>query len=321
MASNSGHGKGPNQPARQGSRERILAGGVSRGGTSDPQLADYGTATVKPNSITRWALDGSSLLKVYRGIAPHERRRREADALKIAAEWGLSVPPVLATGESESHVWTVFGAVPGRPCSIRTTSGVLDYVRHVITATHQLHREVGGVPPGSGWRWFQSDALGNNRGFLLDQFSARCPQLVWWPDLEAALKPCNELPTVYLHCDLKPEHLLFDGDQLHIVDWEASGRGPAVSDHADAVFHLIRDLIYTSVAPRRLPIGVISQVRVSGAVLAWRLALWLDRRRSGDIQLVPAHDLYQLAAEDDPAAACGQLARTISHLRAAGVPR
>ena len=290
-------------------------------GATAPPLAGYGTAVVKPNSITRWALDGSSLLKIYRGIAPHERRGREVDALKAAAEWGLSVPPVLTTGDHESRAWTVFGAVPGRPCSTHTARGVQDYVRHVTTATDQLHRETNGVPPGSGWRWLQRDALRSNRRFLLDQFSNRCRRLPWWPDLEAALKPCNELSTVYLHGDLKPEHLLFDGDQLHIVDWEASGRGPAVSDHTDAVFHLIRDLIYASVEPRRLPIGTISQLQTSGAVLAWRLALWLDRRRPGDIHLLSAHDLYQLAAEDNLAEVCGQLARTVSHLRAAGVPR
>lgn len=296
--------------------------GKEQGGTAvAPPVAGYRTAVVKPNSTTRWALDGSSLLKIYRGITPHDRRRREVEALKIGAELGLSVPPVLATGEHESRAWTVFGAVPGRSCSIRTARGVQDYVRHVITVTDQLHRKTNGVPPGSGWRWPQGDAVGSNRSFLLDQFSNRCRQLTWWPDLEAALKPCNELPTVYLHGDLKPEHLLFDGNQLHIVDWEASGRGPAVSDHADAVFHLIRDLIYASVEPRRLPIGVISQLHASGAILAWRVALWLDRRRSGDLHLVSAHDLYQLAAEEDLAAACGQLARTVSHLRASGVPR
>ncbi|MFJ2813722.1 MULTISPECIES: aminoglycoside phosphotransferase family protein [unclassified Streptomyces] len=295
--------------------------GKGQGGAAPPPLSGYGTAVEKPNSITRWAIDGRSLLKIYRSIAPGERRRREVDALKLAAEWGLPVPPVLATGEHESSVWSVFGAVPGGPCSTHTTRGVQDYVQHVINVTGQLHRETNSVPPGSGWRWLEDDALGSNRSFLLDQLSARCRQLPWWPELEAALKPCNELPVVYLHGDLKPEHLLLDGHQLHIVDWEASGRGPAVSDHADAAFHLIRDMIYTSVEPRRLPIGAISQLHVSGAILAWRLALWLDRRRSGDIHLVSAHDLYQLAAEDDLAAACGQLARAVSHLRAAGVPR
>ncbi|MGW1258428.1 aminoglycoside phosphotransferase family protein [Streptomyces sp. NPDC002513] len=298
-----------------------MAGSALETGTSVPRFAGYGPAAVKPNSITRWALDGSSLLKVYRTIAPYERRRRELHAVKIAAGWGLSVPSVVAAGEHGAHPWAVFGAVPGKPCSIRTTRAVQGFVRHVITETRQLHHGVADMRPGSGWRWHPGDTLTSNRGFLLDQLSSRCRQLSWWHDLEAALEPCDELPTVYLHGDLKPEHLLSDGDRLHIVDWEASGRGPAVSDQADAVFHAIRDLIYTAPTPRRLPIGIISQLGAPGVALAWRLALWLDRRRSGDIHLIPARDLYQLAAEDDPAAACEQLAGHVSRLRTAGVPR
>ncbi|GGU77423.1 hypothetical protein GCM10010211_49180 [Streptomyces albospinus] len=298
-----------------------MATSALQASTTDPQLAGYGPAAVKPNSITRWALDGSSLLKVYRTITPHERRRREVHALKIAAGWGLSVPSVVATGEHGAHPWAVFGAVPGKPYSIRTARGVQGFVRRVGTATQQLHHGVVGMRPGSGWRWNPGDTLGSNRGFLLDQLTSRCRQLSWWHDLEDALEPCDELPTVYLHGDLKPEHLLFDGERLHIVDWEASGRGPAMSDQADAVFHVIRDLIYTAVTPRRLPVGLVSQLGAPGAALAWRLALWLDRRRSGDIHLIPARDLYQLAAEDDPLAACEQLARQVSRLRTAGVPR
>ncbi|GFH34885.1 phosphotransferase [Streptomyces pacificus] len=297
-----------------------MASSALQAGTNDLQLGSYGTAIVRPNAITRWALDGSSILKIYRNIAPHERRRRELVALQIAVEWGLSVPPVMATGEHDDHAWTVFGTVSGRPCSIRTVREVQDFVRHAIAATRQVHREIDGAHTGPGWRW-QGEPPGSNRGFLLDQFSSRCRKLPWWHDLEAALEPYDELPTVYLHGDLKPEHLLIDGSRLHIVDWEASGRGPAVSDQADATFHVIRDLIYTSVTPRRVPIGIISQLGATGAALAWRLALWLDRRRSGDIHLVPARDLHQLAAEDDPVAAYEQLARLVTRLRTAGVPR
>lgn len=298
-----------------------MASSTMQSGTSGPRLAGFGTAVVKPNSITRWALDGSSLLKVYRTITPHERRRREVQALEIAAGWGLAVPSVLATGEHRDRPWAVLGAVPGKPCSIRTTGGVQEFVRHVITAAGQLHHGVADMPAGPGWRWHTGDALGSNRGFLLAQLTGRCRELPWWHDLEDALEQYEEVPTVYLHGDLKPEHLLVDGSRLHLVDLEASGRGPAMSDHADAVFHALRDLIYTAATPRRLPIGTVSQLGSPGAVLAWRLALWLDRRRSGDIHLIPARDLYQLAAEDDPAAACEQLAQHVSLLRTAGVPR
>ncbi|MFG2850901.1 phosphotransferase [Streptomyces mirabilis] len=288
--------------------------------TNDLQLGSYGAAAVRPNSITRWALDGSSLLKIYRNIAPRERRLRELTALQIAADWGLSVPPVLASGEDDDSAWTVLGTLPGKPCSIDTPRAVQDFVRHAVTATLLVHRKVDGAHAGQGWER-QSEPTTSNRNFLLDQFSARCQKLPWWRDLKAVLAPYNEHPTVYLHCDLKPEYLLVDGDRLHIVDWEASGRGPAVSDQADATFHLVRDLIYTPATPLPAPIGIISQLGASGPALAWRLALWLDRRRPGDIHLLPERELLQLASEDDPVAACEELTRLVSNLREAGVPR
>jgi hypothetical protein len=283
-------------------------------------VGSYGTAIVKPNSITRWARDGSSLLKIYRNIAPHERRRRELDALHIAAGWGLSVPPVVATSEQDDHAWTVFGTVPGSPCSIRTDREVRDFVQHTIEVTRQVHREIDAAHTGPGWQW-HGEPRGSNRDYLLDQLSSRCRKLPWWRDLESALAPCDGLPTVYLHGDLKPEHLLVDGCRLYVVDWEASGRGPAVSDQADAIFHVIRDLIYTSVTPCRVAFDVVGQLGAVGPALAWRLVLWLDRRRSGDIHLMAARDLRQLAREDDPVAACERLAWLVLRLRAAGVPR
>ncbi|MGW0992005.1 aminoglycoside phosphotransferase family protein [Streptomyces sp. NPDC002523] len=285
------------------------------------QLGGYGSATVKPNSITRWAIDGRSVLKIYRCVLPHERRRREVEALALAANWGFSVPRVLATGERKTHAWTVLSTVTGEPCSFDTDQGIQDYLRHVVSTTERLHSQVVGLPPGAGWTWQEGDAIRGNSRFLLDQMSLACRRLPWWKSLETSLEPCDALPTVYLHGDLKPDHLLFDGSRRHVLDWEASGRGPASSDHADATFHLIRDLIYSSVPVHRIPAGLISQLCVPSAVLAWRLAMWLDRRRAGDIRLLPSHDLYRLVAEDDPAAACRELARTISHLRAAGVPR
>ncbi|MFF4150123.1 aminoglycoside phosphotransferase family protein [Streptomyces sp. NPDC001651] len=290
-------------------------------GVLQRQLGGYGPATVKPNSITRWAIDGGSVLKIYRCVSPHERRRREVEALTLAADWGFSVPRVLATGEQTTHAWTVLSTVPGKPCSFDTAKGIQHYLCHVVSTTERLHSQVVGLPPGAGWTQQKGDANRGNSRFLLDQMSLACRRLPWWGSLEASLEPCDALPTVYLHGDLKPDHLLFDGSRLHVLDWEASGRGPASSDHADAIFHLIRDLIYSSVPVHRIPVGLVSQLPVPGAVLAWRLALWLDRRRAGDILLLPSHDLYQLVAEDDPAAACAELARTIAHLRAAGVPR
>jgi hypothetical protein len=100
---------------------------------------------------------------------------------------------------------------------------------------------------------------------------------------------------------------LVDDDRVHVVDWEASARGPAVVDYTDVVFHLVRDLLYEGVPPKDVPVGLMTRLPFSGPVLAWRLLLWLDRRRPEDIDLVTAREVGRLTA--------------VSLLRAVGVPR
>ncbi|MFJ4829308.1 hypothetical protein ACIP79_05185 [Streptomyces sp. NPDC088747] len=87
------------------------------------------------------------------------------------------------------------------------------------------------------------------------------------------------------------------------------------------MFHLIRDLLYTGVKPGSVAIDLITQLPFSGPVLAWRLLLWLDRRRPQDIDLVAARDIHRLATEEHAATGYSVLARAVSDLRAADVPR
>lgn len=281
----------------------------------------FGPATVKPYSRTLRSLDGGSLLKTYVGIDPRGRRRREAEALVIAADSGFSVPAVLATGDYEDRSWTLFRVFPGNPCTIGTQAGIQHYLAHILAVADGLHRPADGLRPGLGWTVSEQDVPVTQQQFLLEQLTARCRQKPWWTELEDALEPINASPTVYLHGDLKPDHLLVDGERLHIVDWEASCRGPAAGDFADVAFHLVRDLIYAAVSPSDLPTSLIADMPLHGPVLAWRLIRWLDRRRPTDIDLLPADDVCRLATEDRPTRICGHLARTVASLRRAGVPR
>jgi Phosphotransferase enzyme family len=280
----------------------------------------FGPAAVKPYSRTQRSLDGGSLLKIYLGIDPRGRRRREAEALVIAGHSGLSVPAVLATGDGEGCSWTLFRILPGNPCTTGTKDGIRHYLAHVLAVADRLHRSAAGLRPGPGWTADEQEVPVTQRQFLLEQLTARCRQKPWWPELEEALEPINASPTVYLHGDLKPEHLLVDSERLHVVDWEASCRGPAAGDFADIVFHLVRDLIY-AVPPSDLPTSLIADIPLHGPVLAWRLIRWLDRRRPTDIGLLTVGDFYRLATEDQPTRICGHLAHTVARLRRAGVPR
>ncbi len=287
---------------------------------SEHGLGPFGPASCKPHSRTRHAMDGSALLKVYVGINPEGRRQREAATVERAALLGISTPAVLATGKGEAGSWTAFGKLAGTPCSIGTRSAIEEYIGHVVAVSGRLHRPAAGVSSGPGWRGRQAGHSSPHQ-FLLDQLSPRCQQMPWWPALSTALRPIDSHATVHLHGDLKPEHLLLDGECLHVVDWEASACGPAVLDYTDVVFHLMRDLLYEGVPPGRIPVDLVARLPFSGPVLAWRLLLWLDRRRPQDIGLVTAHDVYRLAAEELAARAYRSLAQAVLHLRSVGVPR
>ncbi|MET9849721.1 aminoglycoside phosphotransferase family protein [Streptomyces ossamyceticus] len=280
----------------------------------------FGPATVKPYAMTRRAVDGGSLLKVYAGIDPEGRRHREAETVRHAAQWGLSVPEVLATGECGAGSWSVFRMLPGVPCGVRTDRAIEVYIDHVLGLTGRLHRTSPGLTPGSGWSGEQGRPATQHQ-FLLDQFSQRCRQRPWWAALAEVLQPLETHPVVYLHGDLKPEHLLVHDHHLSVVDWEASARGPAVLDYTDVAFHLVRDLLYMGVKPSRVPIDLIARLPFNGPVLAWRLLLWLDRRRPRDIDLMAFRDLHRVAAEDHAATGYASLARAVSAMRTAGVPR
>ncbi|MDJ0342626.1 aminoglycoside phosphotransferase family protein [Streptomyces sp. H10-C2] len=286
----------------------------------EQELGPFGPAAIKPYSRTRFATDGSALLKVYVGIDPEGRRLREAATVARAALRGISVPAVLATGNDEIGSWTAFPVVDGTPCSVGTHNATEEYIGYVVAVSDRLHRPTAGANPGSGWAAWRAGSA-SSRQFLLDQFSPRCRWLPWWAVLREALQPIDSHLVVHLHGDLKPEHFLVDGELLHVVDWEASARGPAVLDYTDVVFHLVRDLLYEGVPPGRIPVDLVTRLPFSGPVLAWRLLLWLDRRRPQDIDLVTTRAVYRLAAEEQAASAYMSLAQTVALLRAAGVPR
>ncbi|MFE1405206.1 phosphotransferase family protein [Streptomyces sp. NPDC058770] len=288
----------------------------------EQELGPFGPEALKPYSKTRFSMDGSALLKFYVGIDPEGRRLREAATIERAALLGISVPSVLATGADGAGSWTAFRTVPGIPCTTSTREAMEQYISHVMAVSGRLHRPTTGAAPGSGWGERRSgSASSSSRRFLLGQFSPRCRRLPWWEVLDEALRSIDSHPVVRLHGDLKPEHFLVDGERVHVVDWEASACGPAVLDYTDVVFHLIRDLVYEGVPPGGVPVDLLTRLPFSGPTLTRRLLLWLDRRRTQDIDRVTVHDVHQLVAEEQAASAYTSLAQTVALLRAVGVPR
>ncbi|WP_405060315.1 aminoglycoside phosphotransferase family protein [Kribbella sp. NBC_01505] len=276
---------------------------------------------VKPFSILRWLGGPGWVWKVYRGIEPHERQRRESEAVLIAAGWGIAVPTVLATGLHEDGPWSVFSVVPGTRRPLRSEHDVRQHLQDVRGLTETLGANSIGLAPGDGWAESSSEGPTGHRQFLLEQLSERCRAYEWWGDLCGSLLVVDSERTVYLHGDLKAEHFLIAEDAIHVVDWEACGRGPVACDQADVVFHVLRDLVHDGVAVPPTVVALLGELGTPGAVLAWRLVRWLDRRRPEDLLLVSPRELTELAVESDAAIACHKLLQVMTALRAKGVPR
>jgi aminoglycoside phosphotransferase (APT) family kinase protein len=271
----------------------------------------------KPFSAMWQACGGEALLKVYRLIEPLERRNREAQALTVARGWGVPTPAVRASGEGDGFCWLLVDAVRGTAAPVTSRKDVCAFVQRTLWLTGILagHPALGG--PGDGWLPVRNGDM-TNSGALLKQLSTRCRSASWWPALREALAALDDEECVHLHGDIKPEHFLASGRMISVVDWEAAARGPAVCDHADAVFHVVRDLVYAHITP--LPVDVIGRLPVTGPVAAWRLLRWLDRRRSDDLSLISYEELRDLMSAAEPTDVVRHLARLVTALRNAGVP-
>lgn len=306
-------------PRRQPSP--CCAGGPHATAGGPDSFGPFGPAVYKPFSVTRRSTDGTSLLKTYRGVVPVPRRDREVHALHVARDWDLPTPVVRSCGAGDDSAWVVLSVVPGVPCAVEDPASVAAFVRQVAGLTALLHEVEPPAAAGEGWLPNAETDPGTASDYLLSPLSPRCHRELWWPDLRALLRPLDTEPFVFLHGDIKPEHLLVQGTQTHVVDWEACARGPAGCDFADAVFHAVRDLLYAGATPGRLPGTSLSDLPVTGPLLAWRVVRWLDRRRPSDMDALSLPALYRLAGAPTPASAVLELAHLVAVLRDHGVPR
>ncbi|WP_306369395.1 phosphotransferase family protein [Nocardiopsis sp. CC223A] len=273
----------------------------------------------KPFSRTFTNASGTAFLKEYRGIEPSLRQEREVIATARADGLGVSVPEVLGAGSTDSTMWTVFRHLPGHVGTVRTRNGLNAFVEQVIELGRRIHPAPPGTPPGAGWNRSADDAP-THRGFLMGQFSSRARARPWWDDLGTALESLALEPVVYLHGDLKAEHFISSGDRVSVVDWEACARGPAACDHADALFHALRDLLYLT-SSRRIQHERLERLQVPGPVMAWRILLWLDRRPALCPNAATRRSLRRLMEEPKPMNVSRIAAHAITEAFDLGVPR
>lgn len=284
---------------------------------------EFGQLTLmheKPLSLM-WRLDEhDAVLKLYRQVDPLIRRDREVHALRQAGELGLRVPQVQGIGESAAGSWLVLDLVVGTADTPDLARSAELFVARTLRLAEQLSAWVPPDCSGTGWVTMPTDSPTHSDSPVA-QLSEQCREQPWWCQLRQSLKPVDSEPCSYLHGDVKPEHFLRTRHGVCVVDWEATARGPAVFDRADASFHLTRDLVYAGTSLREIPVRTLARLRVPGAVAAWRLLRWLDRRRPGDVALLPGHELRLLLDLTEPTEVARSLAVMVAAMRSVGVPR
>lgn len=275
--------------------------------------------TSKPFSLSAVDTSRRLLLKIYRGVTPHERQARERDALLYLAATDIATPHAVESGHTDSAAWILLEHLPGRPCDLATNQHVRDYLHRAQELASRLRST--GPADGCGPGWQTTEARRPADLYLTDQLTNRALRQPWWPHLAEHLTKLNSLPAVRLHGDIKPEHLLVAPDQTYVVDWEACATGPALCDQTDIAFHAIRDLAYGGRQPSMIIEAIPTGEAQLGPMLAWRLALWADRRRPADSSRLRSDLIHRLCCAPSPTAALRQLAVALNQMRDAGTPR
>lgn len=242
----------------------------------EDQLGPLQVVRIKPFSVHLRNQRNRSLIKIYREINPAARQARELDALHKAPELGIAVPHLLNHGLHGNITWTEIAIASGTPLPLSHPDHVPAFLGAARTLLAPLHGHETTKGAGPGW---SSPHSSTASAFLASQLSQTMRSLSCWPQLCGHLRCLDTLPVVWLHGDVKPDHILTEAGHAVLVDWEACSRGPAVLDQADATFRVLRDLTYAS---RLTPDATVrlSRARHHMIALTWRLTLWLDRRHS-----------------------------------------
>ncbi|WP_326829127.1 aminoglycoside phosphotransferase family protein [Streptosporangium sp. NBC_01810] len=291
-------------------------------GDLSTRYGDWDAPVTKPYSLNYRNTAGNTILKIYRRITPVQRQRRETEALERAPAFGVKTPRVLEAGRLGRDAWTVITVIPGRPLTLSTPVDVEEYLHRVLELTQALAAQRSPVTPGDGWE--EAHDARTTGDYLADMLSSRVRRTSWWPELRAKLADLDGEPLVYLHGDVKPEHILVEDAQAHVVDWEASARGPAIRDVADAMFHAARDLEYDGVEVRSFVSAFQAPAladRNVSPMLAWRVALWADRRRPLNVHRLSASLMAELLSTTTHEDACTVLLQIIRAMRLIGTPR
>ncbi|MBO0610696.1 phosphotransferase [Myceligenerans salitolerans] len=259
-------------------------------------------------SVVERSAGGSEFRKTYLRVRTTARLHAERAGITAARRVGLETPAIAQAGSSRTDSWIVLAAIPGESLSASSAEDLTEFVRVVRDVSLALDR----IPcAGAGW------APSSTR--LLTPCAPSFQGRPWFPTLAEYLDKIDRLPVAALHGDLKPEHLIVGPARYAVIDWEGFDVGPVAVDHAHAAFHAVRDALLSELDPAVL--APLEDLNLVGPVLAWRLALWLDRRRPGDLGLLDITTVECLCRARTPTESLDAFIDTLGTLLAAGVPR
>jgi aminoglycoside phosphotransferase len=217
-------------------------------------MRSIGPSGPRPFSTHGITVGEGTAVKRFRSHVGDERRlygdepRREWRALKLLARYapGLAPEPIRAELDADPPL-IVMSQVPGEPLGTRLATEAQEDA--VAAALRRLHHA---IPPSvlGTVEWAPGSpqlipartremALACNAG-LLDPLPRQAYRAALaWLDSGWAERPASVSgQPVFAQCDPNLANHLWDGHRVHLVDFEASGRGDRATELADFVEHV-----------------------------------------------------------------------------------
>jgi aminoglycoside phosphotransferase (APT) family kinase protein len=191
-------------------------------------IAEIAPTTGGFSHLSRFATIGGRLcvIKAADQLAQRADIRREALVLPLLRARGLPTPQLLALAEDDDWTVAVTAALPGAP-GLSLLDGLA--LPAVYAALGRLLARLHAGPPPA--------ELGLALAPQLARARAALPALVADGALRLALAdalehPAWQGPPRLIHGDLGLHNLLWDGNELALLDWEWAAAGPPLLDVA-----------------------------------------------------------------------------------------